>query len=127
MDTSGTSRRSLLLVEDDPSNWLTLSALLEDAGFSVSIAESCAQATQLLEGPSRYEVVLLDSGLGDGDGRALVPLVRRRMPAAKLVLVTGMDGPEPRAPVDAVFRKGENTEELLACLERLLRQEPAGG
>ena len=29
MENSGTPRRSVLLVEDDPANWLTLSAVLE--------------------------------------------------------------------------------------------------
>jgi hypothetical protein len=45
------------------------------------------------------------------------------LPAAKLVLVSGQEGAEPRAPVDAVFSKGESVEDLLACLEWLLRPE----
>jgi CheY-like chemotaxis protein len=125
METSGAPRRSLLLVEDDPSNWLTLSAVLEEAGFAVTVAESCAQATSFLEAQPRYDAVLLDSTLGDGDGRSLIPLVRRRMPAAKLVLVSGLEDPRTRASVDAVFQKGEDVAELLACLERLFRGGPA--
>jgi two-component system response regulator RegA len=125
METSGVSRRSLLLVEDDPANWLTLSAVLEEAGFAVTVAESFAQATRLLEAQPRYDAVLLDSALGDGDGRALIPLVRRQMPAAKLVLVSGQEDPRTRASVDAVFQKGENVAELLACLDRLFRGGPA--
>jgi CheY-like chemotaxis protein len=124
METSGASGRSLLLVEDDPANWLTLSAVLEEAGFTVSVAESLAQATQLLEQRPRYDAVLLDSVLGDGDGRALIPLVRERVPAAKLVLVTGQVAFDAPAAVDATFRKGAPVAELLACLERLLNQRP---
>ncbi len=125
METSETPQRRLLLVEDDPANRLTLSALLEDAGFTVAAAESYAQAVRLLEAPQRYDAVLLDSGLGDGDGRALIPRVRQRMPAAKLVLVSGQGGAWEQASVDAVFQKGGDVTELLACLERLLRGEPA--
>jgi DNA-binding response OmpR family regulator len=125
METSGAQRRSVLLVEDDPSNWLTLSAVLEEAGFAVTVAESCAQATRLLEARPEYGVVLLDSGLGDGDGRSLIPLVRRQVPGAKLVLVSGMEDARTRASVDAVFQKGGNVAELLAYLDRLLRGGPA--
>lgn len=124
METAMIVRRSLLLVEDDPANWLTLSAVLEDAGFTVVVAESCAQAHRLLDGQPAYDAVLLDSGLGDGDGRALIPAVRQRVPAAKLVLVTGQPGFESQSSVDAIFRKGTHVGELLACLERLLRREP---
>lgn len=120
METSGASGRSLLLVEDDPSNWLTLSAVLEEAGFTVTVAESFAQASQLLERRPRYDAVLLDSMLGDGDGRALIPLVRERMPTAKLVLVTGQVSLDARAEVDATFLKGAPVGELLSCLEWLL-------
>lgn len=121
METSGASR-SLLLVEDDPANWLTLSALLEEAGFAVDIAESCAQAARYLEARPRYDVVLLDSLLGDGNGWALVPLIRHRVPTARVVLVTGQEGRGVQALADAVFCKGDDVQELLACLERLLRR-----
>lgn len=121
METPETARRHLLLVEDDPGNRLTLSVLLEEAGFTVVTAESCAQASRLLRESPRYDAVLLDSELGDGDGRALIPLVRGQLPGARLVLVTGwLDAAGPDTPVDAVFQKGEAFDELLACLGRLL-------
>jgi two-component system response regulator RegA len=125
MEDSGTPRRSVLLVEDDPANWLTLSAVLEEAGFTVAVAESLPQADRLLQGQPRYDAVLLDWSLGDADARELIPLVRHRMPAAKIVLVSGQGRAAPHVPVDAVFQKGTHVDELLACLERLLRQEPA--
>jgi two-component system, response regulator RegA len=125
MENSGTPRRSVLLVEDDPANWMTLSAVLEEAGFTVAVAESYPQAERLLEGQPRYDAVLLDWSLGEGDTRELIPLVRRRMPAAKIVLVSGQGRTAPRAQVDAVFQKGARVDELLACLEQLLRPEPA--
>jgi two-component system response regulator RegA len=122
METSG-APRSLLLVEDDPANWLTLSALLEDAGFVVDVAESCAQAARYLEGRPRYDVVLLDSGLGDGNGWELVPLIRHQVPAARVVLVSGQEGSREQTPADATFHKGDDVKQLLTCLERLLRRE----
>jgi CheY-like chemotaxis protein len=125
MENPGTPRRSVLLVEDDPANWLTLSAVLEEAGFTVAVAESLPQADQLLEGQPRYDAVLLDWSLGDADARELIPRVRHRVPAAKIVLVSGQGRAAPPVQVDAVFQKGTHVDELLACLERLLRPEPA--
>lgn len=123
METSG-APRNLLLVEDDPANWLTLSALLEEAGFTVDIAESCAQALRFLDGRPRYDVVLLDSLLGDGNGWELVPLIRHRVPEARVVLVSGQDGSGQWTPADALFHKGDDVGLLLECLERLLRHAP---
>jgi CheY-like chemotaxis protein len=125
MENPGTPRRSVLLVEDDPANWLTLSAVLEEAGFIVAVAESLPQADELLEGQPRYDAVLLDWSLGDADARELIPRVRRQVPAAKIVLVSGQGRAAPLVQVDAVFQKGTHVDELLACLERLLRPEPA--
>jgi two-component system response regulator RegA len=122
METTRKPRRSLLLVEDDAGNRLTLSVLLEESGFNVAIAESCAEARRLLHGQARFDAVLLDSKLGDGDGRTLIPLVRREVPAAKLVLVTGLGNRGPPPPVDAVFQKGRSFAELLACLRGLLAE-----
>jgi two-component system, response regulator RegA len=117
--------RRLLLVEDDPGNRMTLTMLLEDEGFTVDTADSCARATRLLDDAPRYDAVLLDSRLGDGDGRSLIPLVRGRLPGAKLVLVTGwLNEEELCHAADAVFQKGKHFDELLACLCRLL-QPPA--
>jgi two-component system, response regulator RegA len=117
--------RRLLLVEDDPGNRMTLAMLLEDEGFTVVTADSCALAIQLLNDAPRYDAVLLDSRLGDGDGRSLIPLVRGQLPGAKLVLVTGWLNEEALChAVDAVFQKGKHFDELLACLCRLLCLAP---
>ncbi len=122
MDASWTVGRCLLLVEDDEDNRLSMTALLEDAGFAVVTAASYAEAARLLQRPGGYDAVLLDQGLGDGQGTDLVPLVRRVLPRAKLVLVTGEDNP-PKVQVDGVFLKGELFDELLVFLWKLLPQQ----
>jgi len=121
MDTNWTEGRSLLLVEDDEDNRLSMRALLEDAGFAVVMVGSYAEAARLLQRPGGYDAVLLDQGLGDGKGTDLIPLVRQVLPGAKLVLVTGEDR-LPRVPVDGVFLKGRLFDELLVFLWRLLPQ-----
>lgn len=116
--------RSLLLVEDDRSNRLVLSVLLEDAGYRVEVAASFASAREkIADASARYDVILLDRFLGDGDGALLVPLVRALHPEARAVLLSGeIDPPEIKAAgFDAAITKGARMEEVLSILERLTR------
>ena len=75
---------SILLVDDDESVRITLAALLEGEGFTVDAAESYAGALACLASEAaRYDLVLLDQHLGDGEGSALLPQVRARQPASR--------------------------------------------
>jgi CheY-like chemotaxis protein len=112
----------LLLVDDDKSNRLVLSVLLEDAGYCVVVADSFAAARErLADDSARYDVVLFDRFLGDGDGARLLPILRARWPEAHAVLLSGEVDPSEveRAGFDAAVVKGTRVEEVLALLERL--------
>jgi CheY-like chemotaxis protein len=96
--------------------------LLEDAGYDVVVADSFAAARErLADDRARYDVVLLDRFLGDGDGVRLLPILRARLPEARAVLVSGDVAAleVQRAGFDAVVVKGARVEEVLALLERL--------
>jgi CheY-like chemotaxis protein len=112
----------VLLVDDDESNRLTLSALLEDDGFSVDVAVSFADATQLLEGQvTPYDAVLLDHSLGDGYGSDLIPLIRRVLPETKVVAMSGSLGADGmRRAADAELPKGLHFPDFLSRLQTLL-------
>jgi DNA-binding NtrC family response regulator len=119
LSPADTSRR-VLLVEDDVSNSLTLSALLGDIGCVVDTAVSLAEARAALA-TARYAVVLLDYHLTDGLGTALLPLLRGAQPAMPAVLLSGSaetvlgesDG------FAATHIKGGDPEELLDTVRRL--------
>jgi CheY-like chemotaxis protein/anti-sigma regulatory factor (Ser/Thr protein kinase) len=119
----------LLLVDDDQSNLLTLSVLLEGEGFVVDVAASFAAAkAQLAAAGARYDLVVLDQNLGDGHGSALLPLVRERMPEAKALLISGDTAGEAlsAAGFDAVLIKSTPFPELLAkVLGTIQRAEEA--
>jgi two-component system, response regulator RegA len=114
--------KSILLVDDDDSNRLVLSVLLEDEGFAVDPAPSFSAArAKLAEGGARYDVVLLDQHLGDGLGTDLVRSIRERLPGAKIIVISGSigDGIGERAGADAVMAKGAAFPEVMALIERV--------
>lgn len=106
----------VLLVDDLDANRLTLGALLEADGHVVVEAATLKEATgKLLAEPP--DAVLLDLGLPDGDGRALIP-VARRFPGTRVILLTGADVSEALAQqADGVLKKGEAYEKLARMLE----------
>ena len=115
--------KKLLVVDDDSSNRITLTLLLEDEGFEVAGAASSADARAILSpGGAAFDVVLLDQHLGDGLGTELVPAFRARMPAAKLVLISGSIDKRDRADgeFDAYIPKGIAFPELLEQLRVLI-------
>lgn len=116
--TPQTSERArVLLVDDDESTTITLSVLLEDAGYDVDVAASCAAARALLERGVRYDKVLLDYHLGDGLGTDLLPEARARLPGARIIIMSGSaEAGGSRHAADGSFVKGAGFDDLLRVL-----------
>lgn len=111
--------RSVLVVEDDEANRLTLAVLLEDAGFRVDVAASFREAERKLRAEgAAYDLLLADQRLGDGEGAALAPILTERLPGARIVIVSGeaRGGAFPHP----VVVKGTRFSELLGVIERAL-------
>ena len=80
--------RSVLLVDDSATSRALLNALLK--GLPVSVTQvSSAEALLALPIESKFDLVLLDVRLPDGDGVELLSKVRARFPRATIVLVSG--------------------------------------
>jgi len=111
-------RKTILLVEDDPSLRSGMQGALEEAGYDVVIAENGSVAlTRLTNGPSP-SLVLLDLMMPELDGWDL--LLRRRvdprMPAVPIVVLsTYLRDPQHDSvlPADGFVRKPFGMEELL--------------
>ena len=137
-----------LLVEDDSSNALLSSKVLEADGFAVDLATTaqdgltCAMVTE-------YDLIVLDLGLPDGNGLSIVQALRRDGRTAPIMILTGSTDKtttilaldagaddyltkpimidEFRARVRALIRRGgaQRTEQLVCgnvVLNRLTRQ-----
>lgn len=84
----GGRAREILLVEDDPSVALGLTALLEAEGFVVRVAGTGREAlASLREAPP--DAVVLDVGLPDMDGKAVFAQISATYPVLPVIFSTG--------------------------------------
>lgn len=84
------ARVSVLLVEDDEEMRDTLiSQLALHEDFDVSTASEGARALEIV-GTRHFDVILLDVGLPDMDGRDVCRLMRRKGVHTPIIMLTGM-------------------------------------
>jgi DNA-binding response OmpR family regulator len=85
--------RPILIVDDDLSLRETLVEQLQvDGEFAVHQAGSIAEAdTKMSTRDSRFDAVILDVGLPDGDGRDLCARFRRQGMRMPIIMLTGSD------------------------------------
>ncbi len=85
----------VLILDDDPAFLGMLADELLEAGFSPTQAATVADAEDLvLRGPTRFEALLLDVELPDGDGRDLCARLRKGGLRVPVIMLTGSDGEE---------------------------------
>jgi CheY-like chemotaxis protein len=83
----------ILCVDDDPDTCASLSDVLADLGYRVSVAYNGEAALQLLAGDD-YRLALIDFRMPGMDGVTLYRRIRCRHPELVGVLVTAFAGPE---------------------------------
>lgn len=119
----------LLIVEDEDRLSGILRSKLSDAGFAVDIAGSAADAEAALE-LINYDAAVLDLGLPDGDGLAVLAAVRRLGKTLPILILTARDSVEDKvggldAGADDYLIKPFAMTELIARIKALLRR-PGG-
>ena len=86
-----TTQRRILIVDDDEDLRAALRRRLVAEGYGVSEVGTVAEASQLaMSGTMRFDAIILDLALPDGDGRDLCALLRRRGVNVPIILLTGM-------------------------------------
>jgi CheY-like chemotaxis protein len=84
--------RTILVVDDDPIIQLTVTSILEDAGYTVSVAADGSEALAKLA-EVRPAAIVLDIGMPRMDGFAFAAeLARRRLRADFPLIVLSADG-----------------------------------
>src|SRR3954469_23639526 len=87
-------QRPILLVDDDPALIETLlDQIAEDGEFAATPAVSIQEAVAKLGAPdARFDAILLDIGLPDGDGRDLCARLRKEGHRMPIIMLTGAGG-----------------------------------
>ncbi len=127
---AGETMQTILLVEDDQRIVENLTEYLEGEGFQVRSAPGQTQALERLEG-ERFDLVLLDISLSDGNGFAVCSAVKAlyQLPVIFLTAsgdeystVTGFE-----VGADDYIPKPFRPRELLMRIKNVLRRTSSGG
>jgi serine phosphatase RsbU (regulator of sigma subunit) len=84
----------LLIVDDEEALARVMQRTLRSRGFEADVAFTAADARQQLEA-NDYALTLLDVRLPDESGYGLLEEVRARRPDIAVVMISGVDDPEP--------------------------------
>lgn len=117
----------LLIVEDEEDVAAQLSQLLEQEKYHCDVAHNYKDALEAID-TKRYDLILMDWNLPDGDGLALLELLRDEENPVPVLMLSARSGVEERVTVldaggDDYLCKPFSNLELLARIRALLRRE----
>lgn len=123
MATPG-GRYTVLVVEDNPDIVIGLQDLLQHDGYDVAVAGTCAAAIALVT-QQRFNAILLDLTLPDGDGLDVLREVQSRDASLPVIIVTAHIAPERTVGTlgkgaFAYLTKPYDREELRQTLRRAI-------
>ncbi|MDD1017133.1 HD domain-containing phosphohydrolase [Pseudomonas rubra] len=125
MDEAEVEKPLVLLVDDEVSILNSLRRLLHSQPYEVVLAESAAQALEVLE-QRPVSLVISDARMPNMDGATLLALVHQRFPATLRILLTGYADMDTVAKaindgqIHRYISKPWNDEELLVTLRQAL-------
>lgn len=116
---------SLLLADDDPLLLLAMAELLTEQGYAVNQVDSLKQAIELVEFRD-FDVIVADWKMHDGNAGDLYKWILKHKPhlAARVVFLSeaDLDDSGPIAPGRPMFRKGQDSQQLIVVLKEIVTQ-----
>lgn len=122
-------QRRLLFVDDEATIRFTISTILSNHGFEVTVAATVAEALQKITS-QQFEILLSDLNIGNpGDGLTVVSAMRRTQPQAVTMILTGYPAFETaleaiRQQVDDYIVKPADVPALINTIEGKLTAPP---
>ncbi|MCX5725486.1 MAG: response regulator [Nitrospirae bacterium] len=112
----------VLIIDDDPDILTALHDLLEHDGFLVTGVSTCRDALAQMKTVS-FSTILLDIGLPDGDGLALLETIQSIEPSLPVIVLTAFTSQDYRVKslskgAFSCLTKPYNRDELRTVLRR---------
>jgi CheY-like chemotaxis protein len=119
-----TSRKSILIVDDNLALRSTLSSILAEAGYDISVAEDGFSALAGIRHQTP-DVVISDLYMPGMSGFELLSIIRRRFPRIRVIAMSGAFSAHevpPGVAADGFYAKGRGSVAPLLYLAQALTQ-----
>ena len=116
--------KSVLLVDDDPTDLVIFKRLLEKANFSV-IATSDADAAMSLIVAGQVGCLVTDQAM-PVTGHELTGHLRAVRSDVSVIFLSGADSPRQALPPGAIFVRKEDPQELVKCVTNCMLKHQTG-
>ena len=115
-------RPKVLCVDDDAGFRSYYQTLLTEYGYDVTVAQSGAQALELLDSDPNFEAVISDYEMPRMNGAELAAVLKHNYPGLPFIMVSASQPVLEDAEhfVDAALPKGSSAEDLVTQLDTLL-------
>jgi DNA-binding NtrC family response regulator len=119
------NKRSILIIDDNPSILRTMTRVLGREGYDLYTAQTGKEASEKLS-TKKFDVALIDVGLGETLGTDLLPLMNKVAPSMLKIVFTGTpmsEGTrdEVNRGADVFLLKPVKPETLIGILEEKLK------
>jgi DNA-binding response OmpR family regulator len=121
----------VLVVDDDQESRELLSEVLASNGYEVSVAGDTATAQRALAGDAKYQIIIADLQMPDGNGLELIQRLREQRSKHQWILMSSfISGPERKMALDlgvgALLEKPFRLSELLQAVAGLASKSSVG-
>jgi DNA-binding NtrC family response regulator len=119
------NKRSILIVDDDPSILRSMTRVLSKEGYDLYTAQTGKEASEKLS-TKKFDVALIDVGLGETLGTDLLPLMNKVAPNMFKIVFTGTPmsndtRDEVNRGADLLLLKPVKPETLIVLLKEKLK------
>ena len=127
--SSPSTRRRILLVDDNANGLAARKSVLEELGYSIVTCTSGADAFEQFTSRDPFDLVVTDYEMPRMDGLELIGRLRKLAPGLPIVLISGyvdtLGMNEASTGADVVIQKSANeVSHLIRSVNRLLRRKP---
>lgn len=127
MRKMSTSKKTILVVDDDKSILRTFSRILQKSGYDIDTAETGKEAMEKAEN-RHFDLALVDIRLPDMDGTELLAKLKNQLQNTVKIMITGFPSLETGVKAldegaDAYLVKPVKPQELLVLLDEKLKNK----